>query len=222
MDRSRWVIQPTGDGELALVPPGRNEPRVVDDFVRHVDAELARLNRRRADGERVRLRIAVHQGVAYPSANGFAGQGVVTVSRLLNSAPLHRALTAAPAANVAVALSDDVFRTLVLGDHTTLTERDFRPVTVAEKEYQATAWVRVPGTDVRLLDLGEHVGHSGQDALTANGLAANGSTVNQAGRDIVFAGEELPVRRAPAVTNVFHGAVDASQATFGFSGGTGD
>ncbi|MGC5285705.1 hypothetical protein [Micromonospora sp. DT231] len=217
MDRSRWVTQPSGDGELALVPPGRNEPRVVDDFVRHVDAELARLNRRRADGERLRLRIAFHHGVAYPSANGFAGQGVVTVSRLLNSAPLHRALTAAPAANMAVALSDDVFRTLVLGDHTTLTERDFRPVTVTEKEYQATAWVRVPGTDMRLLDLGEHVGHSGQEAL-----AANGSTVNQAGRDIVFAGEERPVRREPGVMNVFHGAVDASHATFGFSGGTRD
>ncbi|WDZ86009.1 hypothetical protein [Micromonospora cathayae] len=213
LDRGSWTTQASGDGELALVPLGRGEPRVVDDYVRHIDAELNRVNRYRTDTDRVRLRIAVDQGVAYPGANGYPGRGVVTVSRLLNSGPLRQALAAAPQANLALILSDDVFRALVLGDHTTYVESDFHEVEVVEKEYRATAWIRVPG--------------AGRPQHQPTGA---GSTPDQpgeprpddpaAGRDPAGTpGAPQPQQRAD-VMNVFQGAVDASHATFGFSGGS--
>ncbi|MFI6822966.1 hypothetical protein ACIBJE_18705 [Micromonospora sp. NPDC050187] len=216
LDRATWMTQATGDGELALVPLGRDEPRVADDYVRHLDAELDRLNRRRVDGDRVRLRVAIAEGAAYPGANGYAGQGVVAVARLLNSTPLRRALAAAPQANLALALSDGVFQALVLGDHTSYVEGDFHRAQVVEKEYRASAWVRVPGVDVHRLDL------AGDDADAAPGQAQQGQgpTDEPVGRAAAGAPGPRPQRHEADVMNVFHGGVDARHATFGFSGGS--
>lgn len=143
LDRSQWCIQQQGDGELALLPPGQREPRVVDDFVRELHAYLALLNFERRSETRLRLRVAIHFGVAYKAQSGFAGDAVVVTARLLASAALHDALEQAPGADVAVALSDRVYTDIVFQRHTSLLPDQFSRVEVAEKEYTGPAWIRV-------------------------------------------------------------------------------
>jgi len=142
LDRSAWLKQPQGDGELALVPPDQPEPRVVDDFVRELDAILQLRNHGRRPDVRLRLRIAIDFGVAYEAPSGFAGEAVVATARLLASESLHRALAEAADADIAVILSPLVYRT-VLNRHTSLTADHFCRIEVSEKEYSSEAWIRV-------------------------------------------------------------------------------
>ncbi|TJZ42203.1 hypothetical protein FCH28_34865 [Streptomyces piniterrae] len=154
LDRSRWNIQAKGDEQLAVAPLDGSEPRIVDDYIRHITAGLAAYNEDRKSSARMRIRAAVHHGPVEVADNGFAGRTVVTTCRLLNSAPLRRALTAAPGTDLALVLSDEVYLSTVAGGHTTLTAGGFRRVTVQEKEYEAGAWLWVPGHDVHTLELG--------------------------------------------------------------------
>lgn len=143
LDRSRWLIQPQGDGELALLPPGQPEPRVVDDFVRELHACLTLLNFEKRPEARLRMRVAIHFGVAYEAPSGFAGDAVVVTARLLASDALHHALGQAPGADLAVAVSDRVYTDTVLQRHTSLLPDHFNRVEVTEKEYAGPAWIRV-------------------------------------------------------------------------------
>jgi hypothetical protein len=151
--RDRWSRQLAGDGELAVLPISEPEPLVVDDFVRELAAALRCHNRDRIPT--VRLRLAIHHGVAMPASMGFAGQGVVAVSRLADSEPLRQALTQSTDADLAVCLSGQVYRDTVLQGHTSLRPEDFRRVEVRVKEFTQDAWLRIPGGDVHALELSD-------------------------------------------------------------------
>jgi hypothetical protein len=153
LHRQDWHRQGSGDGELALVPPSEPESRVVDDFVRALDMALFQHNYDRRPDDRLRLRLAVDHGPVQVAANGYAGHPVVAVSRLVNSRPLRLAVAAAHA-NLAVILSGRVYTDLVRGGHTQSAPEDYRMVPVREKEFHEDAWIRVPGVDLRGVDLG--------------------------------------------------------------------
>lgn len=143
LDRSAWQRQEQGDCEVALIPPAQPEPRLVDDFVRELDASLSLLNHDRRSEARLRVRVAMHFGVAYQAPMGFAGEGVVVTARILNSPGIYEALEHETDANVVVAVSDRVYREVVLPRHTSLREGDFSPAEINAKEYAGTAWIRV-------------------------------------------------------------------------------
>lgn len=145
LDRSQWQIQRKGDEELAVYPMDASEPRLIDDFVRHLRWELNQYNSARIPALRLRLRLAVDHGPVELAPNGFAGATVVSVSRLLGADPLYEALRLHKEADLAVLLSDRVYTATVGSGHTTLTPADFREVKVQVKEYAAAAWLRVPG-----------------------------------------------------------------------------
>jgi hypothetical protein len=157
LDRSRWHIQPQGDEELALLPSDQPDPRVVDDFVRELDACLTLLNFEKRPETRLRVRVAIHFGVAYAAPSGFAGHAVVVTARLLASAALHDALEQAPSADVAVAVSDMVYTDTILQRHTSLRPDQFSRAEVTEKEYTGPAWIRVLSRDRAERDRAEAV-----------------------------------------------------------------
>lgn len=167
LNRSQWHIQPKGDEELAVYPMDGSEPRLVDDFVRYLVWELGEYNSVRVPALRMRLRLAVDHGPVELAPNGFAGATVVAVSRLLGSEHLYEALRDHKQADLVVLLSDHVYRSTVGSGHTTLTPADFREVGVRVKEYEATAWLRVPGHE-------EAAGRRAEDAARAGGLPADG------------------------------------------------
>jgi hypothetical protein len=193
--RDLWVKQPAGDGELAILPREEPEPVIVDQYVRYLDEALAAHNADPASGRKIRLRMAVHFGTAMSADNGYAGQGVVAVSRLVDSPPIKEALAAAPQACLAVILSRQIFDDVVRQGHVSALVTDFAKVSVRVKEFQDEAWVKVVGVP--------------HHAAPADNGPAN---------DPPAADDAAPAGRG--VYQVFHGDFNAQGATFGISHGS--
>ena len=149
LDRVHWIIQQGGDGELGILPPGSSE-RAVLGLVPALDGRLRDYNQGLLPEARVRLRIAVHQGLVHlEGANGFPSQEGVHVSRLIDAPPLKKALRDFPGANVALIVSDSIYREVVEP------YRDLRPeqfarvqVEMPEKDFRAPGWIYVPGENI--------------------------------------------------------------------------
>lgn len=189
--RNLWLKQAMGDGELAILPHDEPEPVVVDDFIRQLDAALADRNRDAPPRARIRLRVAIHFGAAMAADNGYAGQGVVAVSRLLDSLPVRNTLAGSPDANVAVILSRQVFNDVVRQGHVSFPETALAKVRVQVKEYQDEAWVMVVG--VGSANPRDEPSESREDSSSA---------------------------AAQAISQHFHGDVHAPRSVFGISYGT--
>ncbi|MEU7863808.1 hypothetical protein [Nonomuraea sp. NPDC049141] len=158
LNHTAWEVQPSGDGVLAVLPTAPSvdeEPRLVDDFIRHLNLLLRLSNAGRNAADRMRLRVAIHFGTLSDGANGYVGKSPVVVGRLVDAAPVRAAIVAAPGALLALIVSDDVYQHVVATDHTTWKPQEFREVDVTVKTYRGTAWLLVPGTDVHALDLRE-------------------------------------------------------------------
>jgi hypothetical protein len=194
LKRDLWVKQAAGDGELAILPHGEPEAVVVDDYVRNLEEVLSVWNAGLPPGRRIRLRMAVHFGAAMQADNGWAGQGVVAVSRLVDSSPVRAALSGSPEASLALILSRTVFEDVVRQGHVSFPVSQFARVLVHVKEYRDEAWIRVAG-------------------LVPPELAQEAGTAAQGGQP---APEDQPV---PVVTNTFPGTVHAEHAVFGISYG---
>jgi hypothetical protein len=151
LSRAGWRRQPSGDGELAVLPDTEPEPVVVDDYTHEVQRALARHNRRPA-ATRLRLRLAIHHGMAKPAPLGFSGQGVVEASRLVASEAAHAALSRSRA-DLVVIVSDKVFLDTIVQPHTSLRPDQFRRVEVQHKESHQTAWLYLPGGDITAVPL---------------------------------------------------------------------
>jgi hypothetical protein len=108
VDRDDCLRQPQGDGELLLLPPGLDEGRVVPGLVRELVVAVREENRDLGEEARLRLRVAVHQGIVHEGANGFVSRAVVRTCRLVDSPPLRLAMTNLPACELALAVSDQL------------------------------------------------------------------------------------------------------------------
>ncbi|WP_414169661.1 hypothetical protein ACMATS_29885 [Streptoverticillium reticulum] len=141
-----WDTQVSGDGQISAIPAGESEQRVVDDFVRHLVAQLHRHNEPFRPEERLRLRIAIHHAPYLQGPNGWNGRAPVEVTRLVDSELLRSALDSKQGPDVAVALSDPVYMDLVAAGSTSLDTHRFRPVEVRGKSGEAShrAWLWVP------------------------------------------------------------------------------
>ncbi|MEV6302272.1 hypothetical protein AB0M02_22840 [Actinoplanes sp. NPDC051861] len=147
VDRPAWLQQQAGDGELAILPPGASERTLVSKLSPTLDRLLRQYNLGRTPDGRIRLRVAVHQGLVHvDGANGFPGEAVVTVSRLIDSPALKDALKRRfPKANVALMVSDQLYADVVRE------YQDLRPdlfqrvlAELPEKEFSQPAWLYVP------------------------------------------------------------------------------
>ncbi|PRY00709.1 hypothetical protein [Allonocardiopsis opalescens] len=147
LERAHWTRQPQGDGELALLPPGIDEARTISGLVRELRVALFHYNRDRAEHARLRVRLAAHEGIVHLADNGFAGDAVVTVSRLCESEPAKDALERHPGSDLVLIVSDRIFTDVIRHNHDDLLAEDFRevPVSVPAKNFAATAWLHVPG-----------------------------------------------------------------------------
>jgi class 3 adenylate cyclase len=197
LHRACWDRQPQGDGELALLPKVDPEPelRVIDDYVRELRRALARHNQGMLPSSRLRLRLALHYGVAIPANNGFFGQAVVVVSRLCDAKPLKEAMTEAPECNLGVIVSDRLYQETIKQGHTELSPEDMRQVSVREKEFAEKAWIHLPGVNVHRLEL------------------------PSADQPLDRRSSDKPARPQPDPTmhTEFHGTVHAEHANFGVS-----
>ncbi|MEU0553234.1 hypothetical protein [Dactylosporangium sp. NPDC006015] len=147
--REDWTTQQSGDGELAILPAETSELTVVADFVPALDRILREHNRSLLPEAKVRLRVAIHQGLVHlTGANGFPGEAVVEVCRLLDADPLRQALDTFPRASVALIVSRSIFHDVVRHGYRGLRPERFAQVRVAVKQLTMDAWICVPDEDV--------------------------------------------------------------------------
>ncbi|WP_460304700.1 hypothetical protein [Actinocorallia aurea] len=141
-------LQSTGDGLLAVLP-AEALPALVHPFPKAVQEALAAAAPElRAQGLRLRLRVALHAGLVDDEREDAPGISTATIDvcRLVDSAPLRDALkTSDPDVTfAAVLLSEEVFRPYVAGGHTGLQESQFTEVLVSVKQYSRNAYLWVP------------------------------------------------------------------------------
>jgi hypothetical protein len=172
LDRGRWLLQGAGDGELAILPSDEPEPLVVDAYARQLDLRLTTYNAVLPVERRIRLRMAVHFGAAMSAENGYAGQGVVAVSRLLDAVPVREALQAAPDASLVLALTRQVFDDVVRQGHVSFSAADFTRVPVQVKEFQDEAWIRLFGAQPPAAAPGQETGTVTSAALGEGATAS--------------------------------------------------
>jgi class 3 adenylate cyclase len=149
--RDAWRVQVGGDSIFAMLPAGTSLSRLMDQFVRELDAWLGGYNRRRADESwtRMRLRLAVHAGPVFTDgATGWPGQHPVLPVRLRDCEPVRAALKALPSADLAVVVSGDVYRDYITQGPGNPRPSEFRAFVTRVKDKHWTGHLIVPGYNV--------------------------------------------------------------------------
>jgi hypothetical protein len=154
LKREEWLVQAGGDSVFAILPNGTDLGRLMDRFIRELDAGLGSYNRRRA-GEswtRMRLRLAVHAGPVHTDGQtGWPGQHAVLPVRLRDSAPVRAALGALRGADLAVIISADVYRDYITQGPGNPRPSEFRTLLAQGQDRVRTGHLLVPGFDVHAI-----------------------------------------------------------------------
>jgi hypothetical protein len=129
----------TGDGINAVLPSDIDPPAVLGALVRSLAAGLDADNERHAD--RIRLRMALGVGIIERRAAGFGGPVIVDINRLVDSSALRSALSGEPAADLAVALSDQAYTLIIEPGYPGIPAGQFAPANVVAKEFSGPAWI---------------------------------------------------------------------------------
>lgn len=129
----------TGDGVNLALPAGIDPTVVLTMAIRSLAAGLHADNAGHAD--QIRLRMAVGVGLIERSAAGFGGPVIVEINRLVDSAALRAALNREPAAELAVAISDQAHALIIQPGYPGIPGGQFTRVDVAAKEFTGAAWI---------------------------------------------------------------------------------
>ncbi len=143
LERAHWLKQEQGDGELALLPPGIDEARVITALWREFREGLHRHNRHANATAQLRMRVAVHEGMTYIADNGFAGDAVNTVCRLRDCPVAKNALSGTDGDMVLI-VSDRIYQDVIRGyDGLDLPASAFTETTIdmPDKGFHATAYI---------------------------------------------------------------------------------
>lgn len=146
--RGARVQQHEGDSLFAVLPHDTAIPLIhpFGEIVQDVLAERA--PKLRADGLRLRLRIALHTGLVDDERPDAAGISSATndVHRLLNCEPLRAALADSDpdVTFAAMIVSGEMFDVYVRGGHTRLRPTQFEVVQAKVKQFDQVAYLHVP------------------------------------------------------------------------------
>jgi class 3 adenylate cyclase len=197
LERAHWLKQEQGDGELAVLPPGIDETHVITALWREFREGLHRYNRHANAGARLRMRVAVHEGIVYIGENGFAGTAINTVCRLRDCHEAKDALSGTDGDLVLIA-SDRIYQDVIRGhDGSELPASAFAEtaIDIPDKGFQTTAYVfsgvpARPGTPPSAPAPGAPVSDStAADAQSGSAGTADGSIIisgaNPTMRDVV-------------------------------------
>jgi hypothetical protein len=201
LERAHWLRQEQGDGELALLPPGIDEARVITALWREFREGLHRYNRHANAAARLRMRIALHEGTTYIADNGFAGTAINTVCRLRDCQEAKDALSGTDGDLVLIA-SDRIYHDVICGHDTLdLPASAFTETAIEmpDKGFRATAYI-FSGVATQP--------DPPPDAASARGTPSRGSDASDSGngRGSISIGPNAEIRDVVSgVVNHFHG-----------------
>jgi hypothetical protein len=192
LNRVNWQIQQGGDGELAILPAGANERMIVTRLAPVIDRLLREHNTGLEPEAKVRLRVAIHQGLVHlDGTNGFPSEAVVHVCRLADAPALKETLRRFREAAVALIVSDPIFQEVVR-HYRDLRPEQFAqvPATIPDKGFEAPAWIYVPGENAAEPDGqdGAHLAPPGRGRGEPVGERPSPPTGSQVFQDIVSHG----------------------------------
>lgn len=208
LDSATWELLHAGDGEIAVLPPDVDMVKVVWRFTRELNTRLLTYNEDRAADAAMRLRVAMHTDAFIRTERGYAGEALVILTRLLNSGPLRVALAKADRADLALMISEPVFRKVGRSGLGGIRPEYFKTVTIdiPEKGFLQEGYLHVPGHDMDAFDPPplEEPKHPGAAAQPSSSPTAYRNEVAggkryhiQAGRSVTFneAGRDINVDR---------------------------
>jgi len=133
-----------GDGALVVIPPDIPGHGIIDPLPERLRALVRRHNHFSREAARLQLRLAAHIGPVDHDGHGFVGTDVNLLFRMLEARPLRRAL-AESGADLALAVSDYVYGSLVRRHPSRVSPDAFRPARFQVKHTRAKAWTYLPG-----------------------------------------------------------------------------
>ena len=178
IDPDACHVRDSGDAARVIVPPSVPKYRLVAPLLTELAAHLRAANDLASPLATVRVRAALHAGDVYlddggvrpAGRGGAAGRTLEVLARLLDAAPVRQALAQAPpSVTVAAIMSQHFYEETVPHGYPGIVPGAFRKVRVTEKEYDADAWLFVPGSPVPPAAPGP--GSAGQHPAAAPGTA---------------------------------------------------
>jgi repressor LexA len=143
-------IEDRGDGALIVIPPGTPADGLIGQLPENLRGLVRMHNRRSAEAAGMQLRAAVHIGPVEHDRHGFVGSDINLLFRMLEARPLKHAL-AGSGAELALMVSEDVYRSLVCRCPSLVSPDAFRRVRFQVKQTRGRAWIYLPGLS-RLAD----------------------------------------------------------------------
>ncbi|MFI1678220.1 hypothetical protein [Streptomyces sp. NPDC020607] len=140
------VSEDRGDGVLMLIRSSVSPVMIAGPFVRELDEGLGEYAQEANEDHAVRLRMALHQGMATRDERGWSGDAVNTTCRIVDAQPLRDVLAAAPSARMAFAVSDEVHRAVIRHGHRGIDPAAYLPFDLTTKHGETiSTWATVPG-----------------------------------------------------------------------------
>jgi class 3 adenylate cyclase len=132
-----------GDGLVLGYPADVPKEHLSDHLVVALTRALRAYGGRCRPGADMRLRVALHAGDVLADGEEWSGRAVTVACRLVDSDVLHRVLTAADRAVLAVIVSGEWYEAVVRQGYAA--DAGFEEVWFEGKGCSGPAWVRVPG-----------------------------------------------------------------------------
>jgi class 3 adenylate cyclase len=142
---ARCFHEDRGDGALIVVPPEIACKGIIDPLPERLRGLIRRHNHVSSQAAGIQLRAAAHIGPVEHDGHGFVGSDINLLFRMLEAQPLKRAL-AGTGAELALMVSDDVYRSLVCRCPSLVSPDAFQPVRFQVKRTRSRAWIYLPGT----------------------------------------------------------------------------
>jgi hypothetical protein len=161
-----YRVQPQGDGGVALLPTGKgvDEPRMLVTMIKAFEIGLAENNEQLLPDRRLRLRLALAQGVViHDAAHGFVGGAVVHACRIRDSAAIRQAL-ASTTGYLVVAVTHELYQDVFADGPYGLPGAAFSRVVLDS----GNAWIFVPGTSAATTNPASKPGNAAGQATTGS------------------------------------------------------
>jgi hypothetical protein len=134
-----------GDGALVVVPPGIAFKAVIDPLPERLRRLVRRHNHLSSQAAGLQLRAAAHIGPVEHDGHGFVGSDVNFLFRMLDARSVKRTI-AETGADLALIVSDHVYRSLVCRYPSLISPEAFQAVRFQTKKTRGQAWTYLPGT----------------------------------------------------------------------------
>jgi hypothetical protein len=128
-----------GDGVLVVIPPGISGLSLVGPLPKRLRGLVRRQNHACHPSAQIQLRVAAHFGLVEHDGHGFLGSDVNLLFRILDAPPLKEAL-AASRADLALIVSDHMYRSFVCRHRSLVSPDDFEAISFEVKETEFQAW----------------------------------------------------------------------------------